>query len=414
MTTPTPDTQHHVVIVGGGIAALELLLALHDMAGPRVRVTVVSPKPDFSLRPLSVVVPFGKAVAPTVALDDVLEAHGGVLRQDAVTAVDASRHVVVCASGRELAYDTLVLAPGARAIPAFDRAYTFDPFDADALSGVIADLEQGYSHSVAFVVPADVTWPLPLYELALMTAERVAGSGLDGVAMHFVTPEPRPLGVFGHEASDAVAALLRAANISFRGSVSPEIPRAGRVDLGIEGELVVDSIVALSHMAGPGIEGVPTDARGFIDVDAEGHVHGLRDVWAVGDATQQPIKQGGLACQQADAVAARVASALGADVVVGPPVLELRGRLLAGQEDRFLHRPIGSATSEAGPRPLWWPPAKVASRYLAPFLEERGIVAPAPREPADERRVDVHVPIDWIRARQENVLGMSTLGPTTD
>jgi len=412
--TPRDPAQdpHHVVIAGGGIAALELVLALHDLAGDRVRVTLISPSPTFSLRPLSVMVPFGRGVAPTASLQDVLAAHGGVLRQDTVEAVDAARHVVRCGGGDELAYDTLVLATGARTAPAFDRALTFDPFDADALSGVVADLEQGYSRSVAFVVPAGVTWPLPLYELALMTAERVANASPEGVGLHLVTPEARPLAVFGHEASDAVAELLRAGGIAFHGSVSPEVPRAGHVDLGIEGELVVDSIVALSRMRGPDVAGLPVDDEGFVAVDAEGHVPGLADVWAVGDATQQPIKQGGLACQQADAVAVRLAAAAGADVTVEPPLLELRGRLLAGREDRFLRRPVGTASSESDAHPLWWPPAKVASRYLAPYLEELGVVAPAPREPAPETRpVPVHVPIDWARAHRNDVLGLSSLDP---
>jgi sulfide:quinone oxidoreductase len=411
MHEAAPRNPHHVVIVGGGIAALELVLALHELAGDRVQVTLVSPRPNFSLRPLSVLVPFGRGTAPTLPLDDVLADHGGVVRHDTVESVDAGRRVVRCASGSELEYDTLVLAPGARAVPAFDRGLTFDPFDADALAGVLSDLERGFVESVAFVVPSGVTWSLPMYELALMTAERVARSGLDDVGMHFVSPESRPLAIFGHEASDAVSDLLAAAGISFRGSATPHVPKAGCVELGVEGALVVGSIVALSRMRGPGITGVPTDEEGFIETDAEGHVTGLPHVWAVGDATQQPIKQGGLACQQADTVAARVAAAAGADVLVGPPVLELRGRLLAGRQERFLHRPVGTATSEVDSQPLWWPPAKVASVYLAPYLEERGVIAPAPPEPRNAAPVDVRVPIDWERSHRDDVLGLSSLGP---
>jgi sulfide:quinone oxidoreductase len=405
---------HHVVIVGGGIAALEFVLALHDLAGERAYTTLISPNPDFSLRPLAVLVPFGRGKAPTVPLTDVLTPHRGAVKHDSVVEVDAARHLVICESGDEVPYDSLVLAPGARSVPAFGKGLTFDPFKADAVSGIVADLEQGWSKSVAFVVPSDVTWPLPLYELALMTAEQVAGMDMGDVSMHFVTPESRPLGIFGHEASDTVMDLLTAAGIAFRGSVSAGIPRSGRVDLGIEGELSVDSIVSIPRLEGPGILGLPTDGDGFIVTDAEGHVAEQPDVWAVGDATQQPIKQGGLACQQADAVATRLAAYLGADVTVEPPALQLRGRLIAGRQDRFLRRPLGTATSETNPQPLWWPPAKVASRYLAPYLEARGVMAPGPHlpdEPDEPEGVDVHVPIDWNRARRVDVLGLSTLGP---
>jgi sulfide:quinone oxidoreductase len=36
-----------VVIVGGGVAALEALMALRDPAGDRIGVTLVAPEPDF-------------------------------------------------------------------------------------------------------------------------------------------------------------------------------------------------------------------------------------------------------------------------------------------------------------------------------------------------------------------------------
>ena len=44
--------------------------------------------------------------------------------------------------------------------------------DVEALHGLVQDIEEGYVRSVAFVVPAGVSWSLPLYELALMTARR--------------------------------------------------------------------------------------------------------------------------------------------------------------------------------------------------------------------------------------------------
>ncbi len=409
-----PPTGHsdprHVVIVGGGIAALEAVLALHDLAGPRVRVTLVAPEPDFSLRPLSVVVPFGGAVARTVSLPEVLSAHGGQFRQDAVLSVDSLRRVVVCAGGEELGYDTLLLAPGARPVPAFERGLTFDPYEADALSGVVADLEQGWSHSVAFVAPEGITWSLPLYELALMTADRVWSMGVDDARLYLVTPEARPLGVFGAEASAAVGELLAAAHITFHGSAAARVPRAGQIELGPDRAITVDRIVALSRMEGPHLVGVPADAQGFIATDEYGRVPGLADVWAIGDATQQPIKQGGLACQQADSVAAQIASAAGADVDAGPPVLVLRGRLLAGHEDRFMRRSLSSTNSEADAHPLWWPPAKVVSRYLTPYLEQLGVVSPTSPEPPAGPGVDVHVPIDWDASHRPSVLGLSTLG----
>ncbi|MGI8728981.1 MAG: hypothetical protein ACR2LK_03160 [Solirubrobacteraceae bacterium] len=53
---------------------------------------------------------------------------------------------------------------------------------------------------------------------------------------------------------------------------------------------------------------------GFTPVDEHGRVQGLADVYAAGDGTTYPVKQGGLACQQADAIAELLAANAGADV----------------------------------------------------------------------------------------------------
>ena len=49
-----PRSPAEVLIVGGGVAALETLMALRDLAGDRVRVTLVAAEPDDTVatRPL--------------------------------------------------------------------------------------------------------------------------------------------------------------------------------------------------------------------------------------------------------------------------------------------------------------------------------------------------------------------------
>ena len=48
-----------VAIVGGGVGALEAMLALGDLAEGRVELTLLSPEAEFRYRPASVAVPFG-------------------------------------------------------------------------------------------------------------------------------------------------------------------------------------------------------------------------------------------------------------------------------------------------------------------------------------------------------------------
>jgi sulfide:quinone oxidoreductase len=109
-------------------------------------------------------------------------------------------------------------------------------------------------------------------------------------------------------------------------------------------------------------------------------------VYAVGDATAFPIKQGGLACQQADAVAESIATAAGAPVQPTRFRPVLRGKLMTGGRDRFLRYGLagGQGVGEVSMQPLWWPPSKVAGRYLAPYLldrdepDRRKVVGPEP------------------------------------
>ena len=69
-----------------------------------------------------------------------------------------------------------------------------------------------------------------------------------------------------------------------------------------------ERIVSLPRLVGPWIGGLPHDGQGFLATDAHGAVLGVEAVWAAGDGTAFPLKQGGLAAQQAGAAAAAIAA----------------------------------------------------------------------------------------------------------
>lgn len=381
-----------VVIVGGGIAALEAVLALHDLAHTHVSVTVIAPEPEFMLRPLEVGRPSARGHPSQIPLHPFMVEHDGRFRRTVALSVDTELRAVHCATGPDEPYDALIIAIGASARPAFEHALTFGA-DFVALDELLADLEHGYSHSVAFVVPKACSWPLPLYELALITADEVWGMGLDDVQLQLVTPEAAPLDIFGPEASAAVAELLQAARIKVHTGVSADVHRGGHVAIGSDGGLIVERVIALPVLDGARLEGLPSDAHGFLPVDEYCRILGVDAVYAAGDATDHPVKQGGLACQQADAVAAHVARVAGApvDAVSYAPIL--RGRLLTGHSDRFLRRAERTGEVEVAAPPLWWPPTKVSGRYLAPYLESQGIIEPPLRE--ETRGAGVDVRLSW-------------------
>ena len=144
------------------------------------------------------------------------------------------------------------------------------------MHGLIQDLEDGYVKRIAFVVPPGASWPLPIYELALMTAARAFDMCVD-VELTLVTPEPSPLAFFGEEVSQDVAAAAgrgrdRRQSRCGRRDAAPQRARAAS-----HGErLDVDRVVTLPILAGPRSTGSRMTPAGFLPVDAHGRVHRSR------------------------------------------------------------------------------------------------------------------------------------------
>jgi len=366
-----------VLIAGGGVAGLETLLALQALAQDRVRSELLAPERHFTYRPLAVTEPFGGARVQRFPLEAIGADRGVEIHRDALARVLPDDRVVETQGGRRLAYDTLVLALGARPVEALPGALTFrGPQDTARMQEIVARLQEGTIERLAFVVPSGTTWALPLYELALQTAAVLGAVGITR-KLSLVTPERSPLAAFGREAGLAVKSLLAEAGVVLRtGSIAEEVAD-GRLWMGLEGSFPVDAAVALPRLVGPRPRGVPCDPLGFVAVDELTRVLGLEGVHAVGDVAAHGAKQGGLSAQQADVAAAVIAAAAGAPVTPSPYRPVLRGLLLAGTRTRYLrHEPGGE--SEVSRELLWWPPTKIAGRYLSPYLAAHLDIAPAP------------------------------------
>jgi sulfide:quinone oxidoreductase len=366
----------HVVVAGGGIAGVEALLALRTLTDDALSLTLVGPAEQLHYRPFAVFEPFSTRATRHYELDAICADLDVTRRRDAIAAVDGEARELITEGGERIAYDALVLAPGAHAGVGLEHAHTFFA-DADpgSLHWVVQELEQGAVRRVAFVVPGGRTWPLPLYELALMTAARVRAAGVDDAELTLLTPEDAPLGLFHGAGSAAVGERLRAAGIRFVGSTYAH-DYDGRTLALTPGERTLEAqrVVALPSLTGPSLGGVPSDPDGFIHVDERGRVPGLADVYAIGDATTFAIKQGGIAAQQADGVATLIARAAGASVPEPSTRPLLRAVLYTGDGPLYLRATITGgegAVSSASRHCPWWPPHKVAARYLAPYLADR-------------------------------------------
>jgi sulfide:quinone oxidoreductase len=357
-----------VLIAGAGVAGLEAALALRALAEDRVTVELVAPGPDFVYRPLAVAAPFSAGETERFSLRALVHEAGAELTEASVLAAHPERMTVETADGDELAYDALLLALGARSVPSVAGALPFrGPGDEEALGEVLRDAREGRIRRLAFTMPAGISWPLPMYELALLTAVHLADAGAD-VELHVVTPEQRPLQLFGPAASNSVAEQLDMHGIQLSTDTVPLRVERNVLRFVGSGELEVDQVVALPRVEGPRLPGVPHDSNGFVPTDAHARVRGLHDVYAAGDLTDFPVKQGGLAAQEADAAAEAIAASAGANIVPRPFAPVLRGLMLTGLTPRYMEAELGSLDTQLDTEPLWWPPAKIAGRYLGPFL----------------------------------------------
>jgi sulfide:quinone oxidoreductase len=190
--------RRRVVIAGGGVAALETMLALRSIAPEFVQMELLAPEHHFWYRPLAVAEPFGLGRAHRFELATLASEAGATFTPGALAAVDADRRLARTSGGLELPYDALVIACGATPRPSLDRALTFrGPADVDRFRGLLAELETPAVTRLAFAVPDGSWWPLPLYELALFTAARLAERRRREVELAVVSPEDQPLRLFG-------------------------------------------------------------------------------------------------------------------------------------------------------------------------------------------------------------------------
>ena len=390
--------RSRVLIAGAGVAGLEAALALARIAPEDFDVELLDPGSEFLYRPLLVAEPFGVEASLRFDLDALVARTGATLRHDGLAAVDGGRRRVKTAAGAELAYDSLLVAPGARPADAIPGAITFgSPAGRDSFSRLLDRLGRRGSKRIAFIVPAATSWTIAAYELALLTAAERSARGLAHVEVLLVTNERSPLGSFGPDASGFVAARLAEAGVELHAAADVSAYEGGALRVDVGDAIACDQAVALPRLVVDEIPGLPQNPHGFLATDVQMQVTSMVDVWAAGDVTAFPIKQGGLAAQQADVAARAIAVHAGLHLAPMPyrPVLRAELITAAGPEFMRAHRAGGEGESAHSPEPLWWPPEKIAARYLGPLLaaESAGI--------AFEELIDLDPPDDPVTADAE-------------
>lgn len=381
--TVASGSRTRVVVAGAGVAGLEAVLALRSLARDYVDIDLVAPTDRFIHRPLLVAELFGVGGATEVPLAPLVAESGARHHRDSLVRVDPARRLAITAAGAELSYDALLVAPGARPVEAVPGALSFgDAAERRRFSALLGRLGRRGHKRLGIVVPQGHAWSIAAYELALLTARERDERRLRGVELLLVTYEPGPLALFGDAASALVGERLEAAGIELVQERVASSFAEGSLRFADGGTLALDEAVALPALEVPDLPGLPQRSGGFLPTDVQMHVFGLEHVWAAGDATSFPVKQGGLAAQQADVAARSIAARAGARVVIHPFHPVLRGVLLTGGVPEFLRADLaaGQAGEAASGHALWWPPAKIAGHFLGPYLSRQLSGKPAPAE----------------------------------
>jgi sulfide:quinone oxidoreductase len=365
-----------VLIAGGGVGALEAALALRDLAGEKVRVEICAGRGDFVYRPFAVGEPYGASRVLRYDLEQLADRCGAEFRLENVGWVDPALRCAHSHDGNEIPYDHLIVACGARLLWSVPGATTFWGVADEGETGeVVSRLREGRLRHLVFTMPGGQGWALPAYELALLAATELRRHAIADTRLTVVTPEDAPLLIFGRRASEQIAALLADNGIAVLVGTHPVKFEHGALAIVPGEELEADAVVSLPRLEGRRIEGLPYDATDFIPVDDHSRVPGVPNAYAIGDVTSFPVKQGGIATQQADVAAEAIAAELGCDVEANPLDPILRGVLWTGAQPRYLFGWLGGGhgeTSVASERPPWPVdnPSKLIGRYLTPFLAE--------------------------------------------
>jgi len=366
--------RKRVLIAGAGLAGIESALALRELAGDLLEVELCDPRREFSFRPFAVGEPYGAAGIFRYDMKALAARCGASFHPDGIVSVEPECNLAVTRDGERLGYDHLLLATGVRVLEAVPGAATFwGAADEGEVGEVFAALRAGRLRSLAFTMPPGRSWVLPLYELALLGARQLARAGAGvGAKLTVVTPEDSPLELFGPAASEQMDRLLGERGVAVVAGAQPVAFDAGRLRLSRGEEIEADAVISLPRLEGRRVSGIAHDAEGFIEVDDHGRVTGRGRVFAAGDVTSFPVKQAGIATQQAGAAAGLIARE--ADAAVDPEPFDpvLRGTLWTARKPRYLYgRPGGNGDASDLSQEPRWPTrnGEVTGRYLASFLD---------------------------------------------
>lgn len=343
------ESRPEILIAGSGPGALEATLGLSGSKHLDASVALISPQLEFQYRPNMVMEPFGVTKTAKYAVAEVVRHPNVTQWQGTLERVDTAASKAYSPEGDEFDFDALVIATGTEThADLSEPVVTFGkPGSLERLKDIVAEIDAGALHCVIFTAPSGPTWNLPIYEFALMCADRAERQSGQQIAIAVVTPEAEPLDVFGAENSATVRQLCSELGVVIHTGTTVEAFDGTTAQLSDGTTQAADHVFAMPRLTGRAPEGIPTDANGFIHVDDNQLVEGTSNVYAVGDVTDFRVKQGGLASMQADAAICAIESALGDREAPEPFVREIEAILIAASRRVAMRARIGEETSQS-------------------------------------------------------------------
>lgn len=343
------ESRPEILIAGSGPGALEATLGLSGSDHLDASVALISPQLEFQYRPNMVMEPFGVSKTAKYAVAEVIRHPNVTQWQGTLERVDTAASKAYSPEGDEFDFDALVIATGTEThADLSEPVVTFGkPGSLESLKDIVAEIDAGALHCVLFTAPTGPTWHLPIYEFALMCADRAERQSGQQIAIAVVTPEVEPLEVFGTENSAAVRQLCAELGVVVHTDATIEAFDGKTAHFSDGTSQAADRVFAMPRLTGRAPEGIPTDEHGFIHVDVNQLVEGTTNVYAVGDVTDFRVKQGGLASMQADAAICAIEAELGDRDSPEPFVREIEAILIAASRRVAMRARIGDETSQS-------------------------------------------------------------------
>ena len=310
-----------VVVAGGGFAGVEAAMYVKHRLGERAQVTLIADRPRFLFRPYLSYVPFGLvAEAVEVDLARIAQVRDFTFRLGRVQAVRPDAQAVVV-DDEAVAFDYLVVAtgaaPAASAVPGLaEQAYVlWHATDMNRLrhgfQEVLRAVEAGETRRIVFGVPPDCRWAGPLYEMVFMLAAWLQWQGArKQVTLALVSAEREHLSILGAGIHEVLTAELERWGIEVYLEHETVRVEAGALVFEKAERQPFDVLIAAPvHRPAVTWTPLPLNADGFVRTKpSTRQVPGHATIYAVGDASDYPVKQAFLALLQADAAAEHLAA----------------------------------------------------------------------------------------------------------